>query len=62
MVCFLIARIRNQEARSKYRSTFQVSSQRMEELGSKIKRSIQRARPYFELTEKAKEVRHRPYI
>lgn len=45
-----------QEARSKYGSTFAASSQKMEELGAKIRKNIQRARQYFELTEKAKEV------
>lgn len=43
------------EARTKYRSTFTTASQKMEELGAKIKKSIQRARQYFELSEKAKE-------
>ncbi|KAK7508490.1 hypothetical protein BaRGS_00000056 [Batillaria attramentaria] len=43
------------EARNKYRSTFAAASQRMEELGAKIRKSIQRARQYFELIGKAKE-------
>ncbi|KAK7109481.1 serine-rich adhesin for platelets-like [Littorina saxatilis] len=58
--CADVNRLENEldEARNKYRSTFQTSSQRMEELASKIKKSIQRARPFFEMTEKAKEAQN----
>ncbi|XP_076465510.1 uncharacterized protein LOC143297181 [Babylonia areolata] len=55
--CAEVNRLENEldEARGMYRSTFQTSSQRMEELGGKMRKSIQRARQYFELSDMAKQ-------